>query len=689
MLSNKKGIPGLQKVTGRQSDIKSDDKLNIRETKSAKFIKELLDDKVAFLIITPFLIYIFIWSYISITKFYALNDNIFDLGISMQRAWSVLYVPWTLKSGMTLIFQSAIVIFFSPVALIDNYPFLLFLQTLFLAATIFPLYGIAKRVLPNKVIAFAVSSSYLFYFPLAGINWFDFHYQSFFVFLFIFAYYLYVSERKKLSVLFFILSGTVRFPYVIFPILFSLIELLSIVSRRDRIAISKNKINYLLATLIISIIFLIGGFITIGGIHGFNSNLSNTSMLSPFTNIDNKVFVVISILSPLLFIPLLSKKWIIFYIPFFYLIFYANYVGYFFPQLFHGQYFSGIVPFLYLGSIDALSHFTADTRDADIVKVPRQLRTLVVNLSKYRAVMLMLIVIGLFAMVYQPYGPLNHYSSANFDLKSQTAYNLTAYNEISYANSLIPKNQSNVLFQSNLPQFFPRSFPPNQPIFMPTMPFENATIFDAIHNSFPMKSNGSTVNVSLDYAVADVTSYWYYGTSPSMFDFLNSMYHSGKYGILLEGGGIIVLKRGYAGPVLDYHEFQQNFPAKSFVNIPNPSLRTNIITVNNFSDGYMWHGPWTFLIPGKYQVEIYLSASQHTSTNIFYFNVTVNDGSQTIGSCQVNGTSFKSQDNQTIISMNFTVNSFYRNAEFLASTSSWKGQLSFYGASLIQRSPNT
>jgi len=152
-------------------------------------------------------------------KFYALHAAIFDLGLAMQNAWAFIYYPLQFYPNMILW-----VIF--PLFLPQSFSLILAFQAIFITMGVFPLYGIAKHFLNAKLPAFFISLSYLFYPYLAGMYWFDFHYQVLFPTFFLIGYYLYLKEKYKSSFVLFILAGLTRYPYIFFIVLLSFLMII-------------------------------------------------------------------------------------------------------------------------------------------------------------------------------------------------------------------------------------------------------------------------------------------------------------------------------------------------------------------------------------------------------------------------------------------------------------------------------
>ena len=193
---------------------------------------------------------------------------------------------------------------------------------------------------------------------------------------------------------------------------------------------------------------------------------SSSSYLVYLQSSYSKFITLVLIFSPLLFLPFMSKKWLLLYFPFIFLIIYSTNSGYFFPSLFHSQYTSFIIPFLFLGLIDSLHNFpSSKTINQDSSTIPKRSVNLnEILITRRKLILTVFVLILIFAIFYQPYGPLNTFSPDNFNLVDQTQYNMTQYNYFEETVSLIPINNSYVLMQNNMPELLPRQLSYNMTI---------------------------------------------------------------------------------------------------------------------------------------------------------------------------------------------------------------------------------
>lgn len=513
------------------------------------------------LIILFVTLYTVVWSYISLLRYYSLNAYVFDLGIEMQRMWMVFHTNWTVFSFIKYFLYSGFSMLISPIAFLNSYPFLLVLQTLVLAVPAYYIFLIARQMGIKNSDSLLISSAYLIYFPLAGMNFFDFHFQSFFILFFLIGYYEFIKGRYKLSFLLFFLSGLIRFPLIIFPLLFSLIELIDLFWKQRK---TKNygttKLDFLLVLITLSSILLIFGFFFQGN-SASSGNLHLISDNSITLNLYPKIFTLFIILIPFFFINLISIKKSILLLPYVFLLFTSNFLGYQYPIVNNNShYFALVIPFVFLGSIDTLSRINRVTLKKKInshIKglcnlINRCLNSFVIK----RLIYFVVIAVVVTAVFLEPYGPLNKETNNNYNWPSEYNFNSSTFNTVIAIENLIPRNTSmtNILIQDDLPMVLPKPAesiytPPLSPILTQFSPEINLS--DVSNNTFPILiGEDSYVNATFDYAIAYTYNYVYYAGDPSMQTIVHLMMNSGKYGLLANESGILLLERNYHGNVL-------------------------------------------------------------------------------------------------------------------------------------------
>ena len=294
-----------------------------------------------------------VWSYIGILKMLSLNAYVFDLGISAERGWQILHTNLGLHGYITTLLNSGIVFPMSPLTGSGNFYAMIIFQAFSIAFVGPGLYFISKLKGISPKVSLLVSVAFFLYFPVYGIMWFDFHYQVFFLPLFIFGYLLYLRKNYYASIVLFFLSGAVRYPYSIFPMVFAFMELI-LIYRKNSFSADRKSAFSMIALFAMTLSWTLLGFLFFGA-----SNTIPHDDISLYTatyvSLWSRVLVILLFLFPLLFLPVLRLRWIVMALPAFFLFITSSYTWYTYPNVFQGQYVTGVVPFLFLGLIDYLA----------------------------------------------------------------------------------------------------------------------------------------------------------------------------------------------------------------------------------------------------------------------------------------------------------------------------------------------
>jgi hypothetical protein len=126
---------------------------------------------------------------------------------------------------------------------------------------------------------------------------------------------------------------------------------------------------------------------------------------------------------------------------------------------------------------------------------------------------------------------------------------------------------------------------------------------------------GST-NISVDYILVDVASQWYKWRQPDSFGernppivYTQEALKDGKYGVLASAKSILLLKKGYTGePVLFVpYVSKYNYETLTLTTgsiIEDPTSTSRYVLHNGEKDpkGDFWHSPYIDLPPGLYRV---------------------------------------------------------------------------------------
>ncbi|MGP6239163.1 DUF2079 domain-containing protein [Cuniculiplasma sp. SKW4] len=522
-------------------------------------------------------------------RMYSMIDGVFDAGIISLTLNSILFNhSWAYLEYMFGF--SLLRILFSPLILIYGIPGMLIIQEFFLGTPALILYKIGILKTGDRTSSLLFAISYLIYFPLAGVNYFDYHFQAFFMFFFLLGYYMYLKERYLLSSVFFFLSGSVRFPYFFFPYLFIVFIMIEeILRRRNRQKDHNLKMKYILANfLIFSLMLIISALVIFRSPYYLYQeryfsgyfHISSTNFVSTlFTNVDNKVINVVLIFSPLLFIPFRSPKWLLFLIPFASLSMF-NLAGiYTYPYFYHTQYTVTVVPFIYIALIEGArihDHYSEQEEKIINDKTRHRMKHLIIEMKKRKEPITVLAVVFLFAIVFQPYSPINAYSSDPFSMNIFHP-NLQQYNDYVNVVNLIPRNDPYVIYQYQLPYVDVHDYD-----------LSCLEAFDTVYGYGPndtyILQNLSTTN-RVDYAIG-----YYDGFSSSsgvtMCEAMNYLVSKGDYGIEAYESGIVLLTRNYNAAPRYYIPLNLQGNGTLFNNSGNREL---II-------------PYSMIIPGIYNI---------------------------------------------------------------------------------------
>ncbi len=582
------------------------------------------------------LLYTTVWSIITLMRYYSFHADYWDLGVAMG------YVTYA-TTGMTLskfvqIFAyKPIVYLVAPVAYAFSFQGLLVFQSFFLALGAYPIYMISLEKLKSNTLATLFAASYLLYFPMAGVNWFDFHYQALFPTLFLLGYWFYIKGKNAFSLIFMALSAIAHYPYTVFPALFALM-----------LAIGKNRkkdVKIWVPLLIFTaIIFALN--ISMHGIFGATFGTVNASLSKP--GYYAVYITILLILLPLIFAPLFSK-WILFLTPFLALIFLVKYWGYVYPNIFQLQYGALFIPFVFLGAIEGVEWL--------------EKRSVI---SKKRATGLIFVSVVMFASVYQPYSPLNAYTSVNFNINQIFNVNFTEYNQLMKLLSLIPKGSS-VLVSGNDPEAF--------------YPYYGLNPYDNVNTNPELVLNGT-----VKYIVAGPFGIQYISVPPKPMIPMDELVENASrdgFGIYAEAYGIMLLKYNYTGPLKYYYPLREYFPSSGFIPTAPWYMKDGMIVATN-AHTQLWFGPELVMPPGKYALTVVIKSTSNSSSNWFGIAVYADDQTQLITVYYINGATLKPGWNY--IKISFTVPQIYANEEVIGYAYKWQGTLYIRGIYINQTS---
>lgn len=639
-----------------------------------------------------FAIFTIVWGLITIGKYYSLHSYVFDLGYVMERLWQPYH------SGLSdfylyIFFSSAFQFIMSPLSFFDNYQLLLLVQVFAIGVSCFPIFGIARKLTNDGLIALLASIGFLTYFPSSGILWFDVHFQAFFIPLFIYGYYFYLNERYIIASTLFILSGTVRFPYAVFPIIFSLFELIDSWLMRIGKFSDRKCIRFNVLTLLTSTILLFGGIY-------FDLILPQPplivhSNLNVANRLPQVILTAMAIFGPLLFLSVVKLKWFSMSLPFLALGIYSTSPYFVFPDVIQYQYTAMIVPTAFIGALEAISFKGNWNRNLNQLTNTFRLRlkrkiyfrfVRILFLKKRQLMTIAVISISVGSVFYQPYSPLNVLSDANYHFGDSVNFNTSNYNTLIALIKLIPKNDPYVIFQNDMPEMLPRPGVGPRSFLFSTFLSANITMGDVLNNTFPflpfVNSRSNTTFTKIDYLLAYTQSSQYYlkfaPEESTLYQILSLMINSGKYGILAEASGFILVKRDYQGmpkiysPLTLERHFNPNSPngATTFHDLSAPHSSSTFVT----------------LVPGNYTVTYYISISNNSNLSIIHGGLGYNLGAEVSQTFNVRGSFFKKVNVQTTVTFNVSVPNEETYTVFIIAGTNFVGNITVYKVQIAQTS---
>ena len=493
------------------------------------------------IIIPVFIVFSIASSLLSYMKYITFHSTVFDLGVSSN----------LIKNALTSSVAYNKLIYFLMYPLYSLFPSqigLMIFQDVLVSAGVFPVYFIGRKIIKNHNYALVLSLIWLVYFPLAGVEWFDFHFIALFPTIFLTGYCLILYDKFKFSLFFILLAITTDYLAAVI-VVFYLITL----------AIRHKKVpKYYYSTIIILILIAFIGINLAEPSYTFqllniSAILKNPSLIT--ASLFRKVLYFILDTMPLLFISFFVPEALLI-LPYAGLVFAHNYHPYFQPILY--QYPALIAPGIFIaGAVFIGKHEKANFHHIDM--------------KKFITMAFAVAIITWF--LFTPYGNLvtdnNHdIGTANYLVDG----NYGTYSNIRYTEcdkglqkmvNEIPTGSS-VAIQNNMPQL---------------VQFYNYTL--------PV--NG--YNASPKYIITDPYSPWFYDTTISpgtVTDTLLLVNHkliSGDYGILMEVSGMILLEKNYSGKILNFIPYRNTaFNGTSINFMPPGNYSINMehsITVNS------------------------------------------------------------------------------------------------------------
>ncbi len=480
-------------------------------------------------------------SIISYMKYISFHDSVLDLGVSSDLIKNALTSPIAYNKLIYFLIFPVYHFFPSQIGLMS-------FQDSFICAGSLPLYFISRKVLENRKYSVIISLLWLLYFPLSGVQWFDFHFMALFSTMFLIGFAFLVYGKYKESLIFMYLAGITD---LLAPVILLFLIIILIVK--------KTKVpRYYLYGIIVPIITVLSIVIIkdpsyIFGFINLRSIYSNPDIL--YSSLNRKILYFILAGIPLGLISFIVPEALLI-IPYMGLVFAHNYTPYFQPVLY--QYPALIASGIFIAFIYGLKRISTSK-----LKI------------KIKHIMPVVIAITVITwLLFTPYGNLitnnnsgipyaNEISMGNYDAYSSITYSIED-RELNSMIKTIPEGSS-VAIQNNMPQLV-QSY------------------------NYVLPCNG--YNGSPQYIITDPYSVWFYnvGISPNAYTdtltLVNEKLSTGNYGILYEESGMILMEKGYTGKSIKFIPYKTNAKNNSVLNFLPPGnysvqSKVNVTLISN------------------------------------------------------------------------------------------------------------
>lgn len=623
------------------------------------------------IVLLAIFVYGIIFSYFTVLKHNVFQSFAWDLGIFDQALYTTLrgkflyYTPELYLNLSGCVFAqhiSPILLLLLPLyAIRPSATTLLVVKSFVLALGAFPLYLIANKVLKNKKISALLALIYLLYPPLQAANWFDFQPQVFLP-LFIFSSYYFMKVRRwKLYFLMTLLALMVQEHIAIIIFVLSAYILVShwktlLPALKDR---QINEALISIATMMLCIIWFISaihwkgsfpinqqfierykavGTYSVLGVKKDPLFLPVNVLLNPQRAWDAimydypiKLLYIVLLFGPLAFLPFRSTLSLgIFALLMPFLL--SNYWAYYTIGAHYPLY---ILSFIFLAAVNALKQ----------IHPKAQLPILEIALM---ATILLIASTSPLSPMSEPFGAAKMrilwYPDVNL---SPTEHSESLHDLL----RLIPPEAS-VLTQNHI---FPHvSARLHAYVVPPIEPYENDTTYVA-----------DLINKS-EYVLIDFYG-WDYHTEMVFNMVLNNETH----GVYALGSNSLLFKKGYQGsPIFAHYTEHRSFPVYKDLQVgsgqivPDPYSKSGFVAL--CPEGFMGSGlfgPYTYLLPGEYNITFTIKLGEHDDGYIGTLDVSDNYSRSILSRRDIYG--FELQSNEwTNLTLSFTSTKLRTSVEF-------------------------
>jgi uncharacterized membrane protein len=488
---------------------------------------------------------------LALLRYYTFRTNAFDLGIFNQAFATTLGGKLffetpdmsVIPSGSFLgVHFNLLMFLILPVyALVPRPETLLVLQTIFMGLGAVPVWLISDRLLGNRSLSLGLSGAYLVNPAILSLSLYDFHLEAFLPFLLGMLFHSFLEKRWRRYFLFLGLAlVTIEFAAVLVGAmsLSHLIRRMELKPRSQRptwfplsFGLERTELVVVLLTMLLAPLAL---FATLQASAYFSgTSASAVSITAGFLklsgeanpHIELRVEFWLILVGVLLFLPVLAPRNLVMVLPWFGLTLLPGRLAWFLIGYQSGGAF--VAPFLIWGTVFSLR-----------------------GISPTVAVKRVLPLILVLSVFLSPINPLMQGVLGGIGYEDGLPIP-TAHDQILHqAVQLIPSGAS-VLTQNNL--FSQVSDRPNAYVYL--------------------VSNQTRV----EYVFADTSSRWYpvkIWSNQSMSMWLPFFWATGRYGVLVNADGVVLLREGYTGPPILSLQGNTGFPNRGVTATSQSSVAT-------------------------------------------------------------------------------------------------------------------
>jgi uncharacterized membrane protein len=561
-----------------------------------------------------------VFSVLTVLRVYALDARAYDLGNYNQAFYTTVFnhrlffytagLPSNPSGSIFGVhFSPILFLLLIPYALIPSPITLTVLQTWVIALGALPLYALGRRALHSDRTAFVLSAVYLLHPATQGLNWYDFHPESFLPLAILSG--LYFLERKKWKS-FVLCMGLALSTIEMASFLVAALAVGSLIAsmmskRESRLPIDRKEVRMLLFTLGLAVIWLfLGRAVELGlnprniyyaGGSGYWSLLGAQGLLdipirlgvNPLQayaalayDAPLKAWYVLALFGPVLFLPIRSPRALFFCAPWMTVSLLSNN-----PPFYRlgDQYPAFVLPFVFYGATLGMSRPWRNRAGSRVLF--QALFRKMASLSMRKVLPLpLLTTTTAFLVIVSPLGPVafETYRAGTFPSIGNHERAVDAlYN-------LIPRSAS-VLTQDNL---FP--LVSNRP---------NSFVVPLYTLHPPGTSFNSTMNAlvdSVDYVLIDYQTRS--NEAAVIYDWIS---RSDGFAVIGAGDGAVLLERGVSS-LKFFAPYLRTFDDSTVIvgsgaRVADPRAEDGMALLHSPSEtSNFWFGPYAQLSPGVYEV---------------------------------------------------------------------------------------